>query len=156
MIKSEIMEKGWSERRKAFTMFYGSDALDASVLMMPLVGFLPANHPRMESTINLIIKELSRDGLVRRYKIYDNLEGTEGSFLICSFWLVDCLTQLGRLDEAEELLERLISCANKLGLYSEEVNPRNGEALGNFPTAYPHMALISSAISLNTALNRRK
>ncbi len=155
-IKSEIMEKGWSERRKAFTMYYGSDALDASVLMMPLVGFLPANHPRMESTINLIIKELSRDGLVRRYKIYDNLEGTEGSFLICSFWLVDCLTQLGRLDEAEELLERLISCANKLGLYSEEVNPRNGEALGNFPTAYPHMALISSAISLNTALNRRK
>jgi GH15 family glucan-1,4-alpha-glucosidase len=154
MIKSEIMEKGWSERRNAFTMYYGSDALDASVLMMPIVGFLPANHPRMESTIDQIIKELSHNGFVRRYKIYDNLDGKEGSFLICSFWLVDCLTQLGRLDDAEKLLNRLIRCANRLGLYSEEIDSRTGAALGNFPTAYPHMALIGSAINLNAALHR--
>ncbi|MFQ5998489.1 MAG: glycoside hydrolase family 15 protein [Candidatus Bathyarchaeia archaeon] len=155
-IKNDIMKKGWSTKKKAFTMYYGSDDLDASNLLMPLVKFLPAKHPKMKATIERITEELSEDGLVRRYKSHDNLEGEEGAFTICSFWLVDCLTKLGRLEEAQNLFEKLLTYANGLGLYSEEIDIKTGESLGNFPQSYTHMALINSAINLNTALSQKK
>ena len=153
-IKKDILDKGWSAKKRAFTMYYGSEDLDASNLLMPLVRFLPASHPKMKATIERTMQELTRDGLVMRYKKSDNLQGEEGAFMICSFWLVDCLTKLGRLKESQKLFEKLLSHANHLGLYSEEIDLKTGEALGNFPQAYTHMALINAAINLDAALSR--
>ncbi|MFQ5761850.1 MAG: glycoside hydrolase family 15 protein [Candidatus Bathyarchaeia archaeon] len=154
-IRNDILEKGWSNEKKAFAMYYGGNHLDASNLLMPLVGFLPATDPRMTATIERTVEDLSKDGLVMRYKIDDNLEGDEGAFIICSFWLVDCLTKLGRLEEAQKLFEKLLTHANHLGLYSEEIGLKTGKALGNFPQAYTHMAFINAAINLDNALTEK-
>lgn len=155
-VKKAIMSRGWSRRKKAFTLYYGSSELDASNLLMPLVRFLPATHPKMKATIERVIEELSQDGLVKRYKIDDNLQGEEGAFSVCSFWLVDCLTELGRLEDARELFEKLLAYADDLGLYSEEIDPQTREALGNFPQAYTHMAFITSVVNLDAALSRER
>jgi len=153
-IKSQILANGWSTKKKAFTMVLGEDDLDAANLLMPLVGFLPARDPKMTSTIQRIREELSKGDLVYRYNMDDGQLGKEGAFTVCSFWMVDCLTRLGKLGEAEGLLNQLLKRANHLGLYSEEIDPVTGEALGNFPQAYTHMGLITASIRLEEA--RRK
>ena len=154
-IYEEIMEKGWNPRKNSFVQYYGSDALDASLLMMPLVKFVGPTDPRWIATLQRIQEELAYDTLVDRYKTEeaapDGLEGSEGSFSLCSFWLVECLTQAGRLDEARLALEKMFSYANHLGLYAEEIG-QSGEALGNFPQAFTHLALISAAVHLDRAL----
>jgi GH15 family glucan-1,4-alpha-glucosidase len=154
-IYEEIMEKGWSSEKKSFVQYYGSDALDASLLLMPLTKFVGPTDPRWISTLERIQSELTYDTLVDRYKTEkaapDGLSGDEGSFSLCSFWLVECLTRAGRLDEARLALEKMFSYANHLGLYAEEIGP-GGEALGNFPQALTHLALISAAVHLDRAL----
>jgi GH15 family glucan-1,4-alpha-glucosidase len=163
-IYEEVMAKGWNEKRRAFTQFYGSDDLDASLLIMSLVFFMAPTDPRMISTINAIRKNpgdggLVSDSLVYRYPpqaLIDGLPGAEGTFNMCSFWLVEALTRASagmpeKLDEARLLFERVLGYANHLGLYSEQTGPQ-GEALGNFPQAFTHLALISAAFNLDRML----
>ena len=158
------MKCGWSPDRKAFVQAYGSDALDASNLIMPLVFFLSPTDPRMLSTIDAISRPpkeggLVSDSLVYRYDVertHDGLSGQEGTFNMCTFWLVEALTRAGRvdrarLDRARLLFEQMLSYANHLGLYAEQIGPR-GEALGNFPQAFTHFTLISAAFNLDRAL----
>jgi len=154
-IYEEIMQRGWNEKKKAFVQFYGSEALDASNLIMPLVFFLSPMDPRMVCTVDATLDELTYDSLVRRYDpgeaADDGFTGEEGTFSLCTFWLVECLTRQGRVDEARFLFERMLGYANHLGLYSEEVGV-TGEALGNFPQAFTHLTLISAAFNLDRAL----
>ena len=154
-VYEEIMAKGWNPERNSFVQSYGSDALDASLMLMPLTKFVGPTDPRWLATLERIQEELTYDTLVDRYKVEeaasDGLKGSEGSFSICSFWLVECLTQAGRLDDARLALEKMFSYANHLGLYAEEIG-RSGEALGNFPQAFTHLSLISAAIHLDEAL----
>jgi GH15 family glucan-1,4-alpha-glucosidase len=165
-IYEEVMTQGWSEKRNAFTQFYGSDELDASLLIMPLVFFMAPNDPRMLKTITAILRNPREDGLVSDSLVYryppqtriDGLPGEEGTFNMCSFWLVEALTRAGqaipeKLDEARILFERMLGYANHLGLYAEQTG-RQGEALGNFPQAFTHLALISAAFNLDRALGR--
>jgi GH15 family glucan-1,4-alpha-glucosidase len=154
-IYEEIMEKGWSEEKQSFTQHYDTDALDASLLLMPLMKFVGPTDPRWLSTLDAIQRELTHDTLVDRYRVGDSaddgLEGEEGSFSICSFWYVECLTRAGRLDEARLAFEKMLSYANHVGLYAEEIG-HSGEHLGNFPQAFTHLALISAAIHLDRTL----
>jgi len=154
-IYEEIMEKGWNAERGSFVQHYGGDALDASLLLMPLVKFVGPTDPRWLATLDSIQEELTYDTLVDRYSTEeaapDGLVGDEGSFSLCSFWFVECLTQAGRLDEARLALEKMFSYANHLGLYAEEIGS-SGEALGNFPQALTHLSLISAAVHLDRAL----
>ncbi len=151
-IHAEVCERGYNTRKKAFTQYFGSDAIDASLLLMPLVGFLPITDERVRGTIEAIERELMQDGLVLRYRPQeekiDGLPGREGVFLPCSFWFADCLHLLGRKKEARELFERLLNLRNDLGLLSEEYDPREKRQLGNFPQAFSHVALISAAAIL--------
>ncbi len=151
-IHAEVCEHGYNREKKAFTQSYGSDALDASILMMPLVGFLPATDERVRSTIAAVQRELTMDGFLIRYrpeeKNVDGLPGTEGVFLPCTFWLVDCLHLIGKTDEARELFERLLAVRNDLGLLAEEYDPHEKRQLGNFPQAFTHVALVNSALML--------
>jgi GH15 family glucan-1,4-alpha-glucosidase len=153
-IYEQIMERGWSEQRKAFVQHYGSDVLDASLLLMPLVKFIAPTDPRWLSTLDAITEELVSDTLVQRYHALaapDGLLGEEGTFSICSFWYVEALTRAGRVDEARLAFEKMLTYANHLGLYSEEIGP-TGELLGNFPQAFTHLALISAAFNLDREL----
>jgi GH15 family glucan-1,4-alpha-glucosidase len=147
-IHEEVCRKGFDQERGSFVQHYGSKALDASALMLPLVGFLPPDDPRMTGTVNAIQRELSVDGLVRRYSSDESVDGLppgEGIFLPCSFWLVDNLAMQGRRDEARALFERLVGLCNDVGLISEEYDPDQGRLLGNFPQAFTHVSLINSA-----------
>jgi GH15 family glucan-1,4-alpha-glucosidase len=153
-IHDEVCEKGYNEKVGAFTQYYGCDQLDASVLMIPLVGFLPPSDPRVVSTVEAVQRGLMDDGFVLRYRTADDggvdgLTGREGAFLACSFWLVDCLHMIGRQDEAVELFERLLSLRNELGLLSEEYDPVAKRLVGNFPQAFSHVSLINSACRLS-------
>ncbi len=153
-IHEEICRLGYNAERKAFTQTYGSDGLDASLLMAPLVGFLPATDPRMVSTIEAIQRELMFDGLVYRYhptasKDVDGLPPGEGAFLPCTFWLVDCLYLMGRMQEARELFGKLLPLCNGLGLLAEEYDPKQGRMVGNFPQAFSHVGLVNSAKNLS-------
>jgi GH15 family glucan-1,4-alpha-glucosidase len=154
-IYEEVMDKGWNPERNSFVQHYGGEALDASLLLMPLVKFVGPTDPRWLATLDRIQEELTYDTLVDRYSTDeaapDGLVGDEGSFSLCSFWFVECLTQAGRLDEARLALEKMFSYANHLGLYAEEIGS-SGEALGNFPQALTHLSLISAAIHLDRAL----
>jgi GH15 family glucan-1,4-alpha-glucosidase len=154
-IRMEVLRKGWSNERNSFVMHYGSHELDAANLMLPLIGFLPADDEKMKATIEATIKELADGALVYRYKMRDGLKGKEGAFLLCGFWLVVCLAKLGRIDEAMKNFEELLGRANHLGLFSEEVDPKTGEALGNFPQAFSHMGLILAASEVDRAMNGR-
>jgi GH15 family glucan-1,4-alpha-glucosidase len=151
-IRAEVLANAWSEEKQAFTQFYGSEELDAGVLLLPLVGFLPATDARMVSTVEAIRRELTVDGLVLRYRPeqsgVDGLPGGEGVFLPCSFWLASVLALQGRFDEARELFERLLDLRNDVGLLSEEWDPAAARQLGNFPQAFTHLALIETALSL--------
>jgi GH15 family glucan-1,4-alpha-glucosidase len=156
-MREDILLNGYDPNYRsgtgAFVQHYGSKQLDASVLMLPLVGFIEADDPRMRSTIDAIQRELtSPQGLVYRYKGFDDgLEGGEGTFSICTFWLVSNLIKLGRLDEARSLFRTLGSFANDLGLFSEEVDADTGDMLGNFPQAFSHLAFIDNAVALDRA-----
>ena len=154
-IHREVIEKGYNSERGAFTQYYGADTLDASVLLMAELGFLPPRDPRLVSTVDVISRELMSGGLVRRYELsagasssVDGLPGTEGAFLACSFWLADALHMAGRYDEAAELFERLLGLRNDVGLLSEEYDPRYGRQVGNTPQAFSHVPLIQTALNL--------
>jgi GH15 family glucan-1,4-alpha-glucosidase len=153
-IHAEVCEKGFNVEKQAFTQYYGCDQLDASILMMPLVGFLPAKDPRVVSTVEAVQRELMDDGgFVLRYRTTDDgsvdgLTGREGAFLACSFWLADCLHMIGRVDEATALFERLLSLRNDLGLLAEEYDAVAGRQVGNFPQAFSHVSLVNTACRL--------
>ena len=148
----EICARGFDARLNSFTQAYGNTTLDASLLMIPLVGFLPPEDPRVRGTVEAIQRELCHDGLVRRYHTHETQDGLppgEGVFLACSFWLADALVLLGREDEARELFERLLGLSNDVGLLAEEYEPRAGRLVGNFPQAFSHLALVSTAQNLS-------
>ncbi|MBS1891738.1 MAG: glycoside hydrolase family 15 protein, partial [Actinobacteria bacterium] len=143
--KAEICEKGC--RDGVFRQHYDTDALDASLLLMPLYRFLPGDDPRIVATVNAIAENLTEEGLVLRYKVDetdDGLTGKEGTFLICSFWMVSALSEIGEQDRARKLCERLLGMAGWLDLYAEELDPQSGRHLGNFPQAFTHLALINA------------
>jgi GH15 family glucan-1,4-alpha-glucosidase len=149
---AEVCAKGYDEELGSFTQSYGSKRLDASLLVLPLVGFLPVSDPRIRGTIEAVERELLQDGLVLRYRTeeggVDGLPAGEGVFLPCSFWLIDCYELLGRHDDAHALFERLLGLANDLGLFSEEYDPAAGRLLGNFPQAFTHLAFVNSAFDI--------
>jgi GH15 family glucan-1,4-alpha-glucosidase len=152
-IHAQVLANAWSERKQAFAQSYGADELDAAVLLMPLVGFLPATDPRVVSTVDAIRRELTVDGLVLRYRPeesgVDGLPAGEGVFLACTFWLVMVLELQGLHDEARELFERLLDLRNDVGLLAEEYDPIAGRQLGNFPQAFTHLSLVSAALALS-------
>jgi alpha,alpha-trehalase len=155
-IRDAILQRGWSEAKQAYAQSFDSDELDAAALLMPLVGFLPATDERMRSTIEAIARELTQDGLVLRYLNdeglnADGLTGEEGTFVICSFWLVSCLARAGEVERAEALFDQLASYANDLGLLAEEIDAEHGELLGNFPQAFSHIGLITAAWEIDQA-----
>ena len=152
-IQADILEHG-VDARGVFTQRYGSTALDASLLLVPLLRFLPASDPRVVATVNAIADELTVDGLVLRYRVEetdDGLSGEEGSFTICSFWLVSALAEIGDVQRAHDLCERLLAYASPLQLYAEEIDPRTGRHLGNFPQAFTHLALINAVVHVINA-----
>jgi GH15 family glucan-1,4-alpha-glucosidase len=155
-IYEEIMEHGWNEQVGSFVQYYGGDALDASALLMVLTRFTGPTDPRITRTIERIQQELTSDSLVSRYNperaADDGFGGQEGTFSLCSFWLVEALARAGRLEEARLILEKMLTYANHVGLYAEEIGA-TGEALGNFPQAFTHLALISACYNLDRALN---
>jgi GH15 family glucan-1,4-alpha-glucosidase len=151
-IREAILEQGWSEKAGAFTQSFGSDELDASNLMMPIVGFLPADDAKMLATINATEERLTDErGLVFRYLAEDGLEGSEGTFLLCTFWLAHALAMAGQVERAKETFERAVAFANDVGLLAEEVNEQTGELLGNFPQAFSHIGLINAAWAITEA-----
>lgn len=155
-IRTDILLHGYNTQMGTFTQSYGDTALDASNLLLPLVGFIAPDDPRMRSTVDRIMEQLTDErGFVYRYRADDGLAGDEGTFTICTFWLVDNLAMQGRVAEARSLFERLLSYAGRLGLFSEEIDSRNGMALGNYPQAFAHIALINSAHNLKKAEMRR-
>ncbi len=155
-ISEDIMTRGYDEEIGSFVQAYGSKHPDASVLLLPLRGFLPVADERVRSTVDAVRRELEvDDGLLLRYKNDDGLEGDEGAFLMCSFWLVELLARMRDLDEAGRLFERLLSLAGPLGLYAEEIDPSTGAHLGNFPQGFTHMGLITAATAIDEELSAR-
>jgi GH15 family glucan-1,4-alpha-glucosidase len=151
-IKNAVLEQGWSERAQAFTQSFGSDDLDASNLMIPLVGFLPADDPRVLSTIDAIADNLRDEhGLIYRYRAHDGLAGDEGTFLLCTFWLSQALAKAGQIERAKDTFSAAVSFANDLGMLAEEVDPRTRELLGNFPQAFSHIGLVNAAWAISEA-----
>jgi GH15 family glucan-1,4-alpha-glucosidase len=157
-IRTEVLEQGYDEELRSFVQSYGSKRIDASLLTIPLYGFLPAEDPRVRGTLEAVRRELLVDGLVRRYRhdegveAVDGLPPGEGAFFLCSFWFVDNLVLRGELDEAREMFERLLSVRNDLGLLSEEYDPKLERLVGNFPQAFSHIGLVNTALRLDQAL----
>ncbi|GGM39711.1 glycoside hydrolase family 15 protein [Promicromonospora citrea] len=159
-IHADVCARGFDPARNTFTQFYGSEGLDAALLLIGQVGFLPWDDPRVVGTVEAVQRELSHDGLLLRYRTaaddrVDGLPGEESTFLVCSFWLVDALHGIGRRDEAVALFERLVSLTNDLGLLSEEYDPRTGAHLGNTPQAFSHLGLVNSALRLGRGVTVR-
>ena len=152
-IKDEVLERGFDAKRGAFVQAYGSDLLDATCLLLPLVGFLPASDERVRGTIRAVEEHLlSPEGFVYRYKGFDDgLAGDEGAFLLCTFWLADNLIAIGEVDRARTLFEKCLAAGNDLCLFSEEYDPRTNTMLGNFPQAFSHLGLINTAVQLQRA-----
>ncbi|AKC70090.1 glycoside hydrolase family 15 protein [Pandoraea oxalativorans] len=151
-IHADVCANGFDKERNAFMQAYGSSEMDASALMIPLVGFLPPDDPRVVGTVEAVERELMRDGLVERYRtsrVDDGLPAGEGAFLACSFWMVDCLVMIGRQRDARALFERLLSLRNDVGLLAEEYDTAHGRQVGNFPQAFSHIALVHAAIRLD-------
>jgi GH15 family glucan-1,4-alpha-glucosidase len=159
-VHREVCEKGFDTDRGTFTQYYGSSGLDAALLLIPRVGFLPPDDPRVRGTIEAVQRELTEDGFVLRYRTdadaaseegtVDGLPGHEGAFLACSFWLADALALTGRRDEARTLFERLLELRNDVGLLSEEWDPQARRQLGNTPQAFSHVGLVNTALALAT------
>src|SRR5215207_9428753 len=148
-IHAEVCERGYDAGRRTFTQYYGSRELDASVLNIPLVGFLPGTDDRVTGTIDAVWRELGRDGFVSRYSTAetdDGLTGDEGQFLACSFWLVNALARNGRVGDARTLFERLLDLRNDLGLLAEEYDVARSRQVGNFPQAFSHLTLVLAAL----------
>jgi GH15 family glucan-1,4-alpha-glucosidase len=158
-VHAEVCEHGYDAGRNTFTQYYGSRELDASVLNIPLVGFLPGTDERVTGTIDAVIAELGKDGFVARYstdETDDGLPGSEGQFLACSFWLVSALAANDRVDQARELFERLLALRNDVGLLAEEYDVERGRQVGNFPQAFSHLALVKAAQDLAAAVDGRR
>jgi GH15 family glucan-1,4-alpha-glucosidase len=156
-IREEILDRGWSEEAGAFTQTFGAPELDASTLLMPIVGFIAADDPRMRSTIEAVEERLTDDrGLVFRYLAEDGLAGEEGTFLLCTFWLAQAWALAGEPGRAREVCERAITFRNDVGLLAEEVDPRTGELLGNFPQAFSHIGLVNAAWAITEAERRTR
>ncbi|CAL9620235.1 Trehalase [Streptomyces sp. enrichment culture] len=151
-VHQEVCERGYDPARNTFTQYYGSKELDAALLLIPRVGFLPPDDPRVLGTVEAVREELEHDGLLRRYSArrttVDGLPGDEGTFLVCSFWLADALHMAGRTDEARRLFERLVGLVNDVGLLGEEYDPATGRQLGNYPQAFSHIGLVNTALAL--------
>ena len=150
-IHAEVCSRGWHAGRRAFTQHYGATHLDASLLMIPLVGFLPPEDPRVVSTVEAIGRDLCVDGFVRRYRDAQEVDGLppgEGAFLPCTLWLADALCLMGRHDEARGLFEQVLAIRNDVGLLAEEYDARAGRLVGNFPQAFTHVGLVNSALNL--------
>lgn len=151
-IGDEIHDRAWSDSLGAFAQSFDSDELDASVLMMAIVGFLPADDERMRSTIEVIDEQLTDEsGFVYRYQGHDGLDGEEGTFALCTFWLAHCWALLGDVERARAICDRMVACANDVGLFSEEIDPQTGELLGNFPQAFTHIGLVNAAWAIHVA-----
>jgi GH15 family glucan-1,4-alpha-glucosidase len=153
-IHDQVCDEGFNVAKGSFTQYYGSDQMDASLLMIPMVGFLPAHDPRVKGTIEAVERELMDGGFVLRYRTadtgdVDGLTGREGAFLACSFWMADCLAMLGRTEDARKMFDRLLGLRNDLGLLSEEYDPVAGRLVGNFPQAFSHVSLVNSAAKLS-------
>ena len=162
-IRAEVLEQGYNHELGSFVQSYGSRRLDASLLTIPLFGFLPPEDPRVRGTLEAVRRELLVDGFVQRYRhdpevrSVDGLPPGEGAFFLCSFWFVDNLVLLGELDEAREMFERLLALRNELGLLSEEYDPKLGRLVGNFPQAFSHIGLVNTAMRLEPpALSERR
>jgi pentatricopeptide repeat protein len=147
-IKEVVLEKGFDDGLNSFVQYFGSSVVDAANLRLPVLGFLPFRDPRIQGTIDRTLEDLMENGLVYRYRNPDGLMGKEGAFAACTFWLVDALALSGRTEEAWDIFDGMTKHANHVGLFSEQYDPATGEALGNFPQAYSHVALINSAINL--------
>jgi GH15 family glucan-1,4-alpha-glucosidase len=158
-LHAQICEKGFSAKKNSFVQAYGTEELDASLLLIPLVGFLPADDPRVQATVEAIRRELMPDGLVLRYdtsRTPDGLPPGEGVFLACSFWMVSSLKAVGREQEAVALFEHLLSLTNDLGLLSEEYDIHGKRLVGNFPQAFSHIALVNAAFDLEDGKGMRE
>jgi GH15 family glucan-1,4-alpha-glucosidase len=152
-LRAAILEQAYDEDGGVYAGAFGSDRLDASVLLMPIMGLVAADDERMLATIHAIDRELGVDGLVRRWT---GASEDEGAFVICSFWLANCLAAAGQLERAREVFERVVGHANDLGLLAEEIDPRDGSLLGNFPQAFSHVGLITAAWSIDQAAAREQ
>ncbi|MBV9379673.1 MAG: glycoside hydrolase family 15 protein, partial [Streptosporangiaceae bacterium] len=155
-VHAQVCEQGYSAERGAFVQYYGATELDAAVLLIPEVGFLPPEDPRVVSTVDVLRRELVSDGFLRRYEVdaggtsaVDGLPGSEGAFLACSFWLANALDFSGRRPDAVAIFERLLGLCNDVGLLSEEYDPRYGRLVGNMPQAFSHVPLIQAALNLS-------
>jgi GH15 family glucan-1,4-alpha-glucosidase len=160
-VATEVRTRAWNEEKQAYSQYYGSDELDASVLLMALVGFVPPTDERFVSTVEAIRRELTVEGLVCRYISHadgnvDGLPAGEGVFLPCSFWLAEVLARQGKIDEARELFERLLDLRNDVGLLAEEYDPVAGRQLGNFPQAFTHLALVGAAMAIGEGRSMRQ
>ncbi len=156
-IRDAILEHGFNERVGAFTQSFDSEVLDASALMLPIVGFLPANEPRMRATLEAIERGLTDErGLVYRYQGEDGLEGEEGTFLLCTFWLAQAYARAGEVERARDAFSRAVEYVNDVGLLAEEVEPESGELLGNFPQAFSHIGLVNAAWAITQAEEARR
>jgi GH15 family glucan-1,4-alpha-glucosidase len=156
-IRTAILTRGWDERAGAFTQAFGSEDLDASSLMLSITGFLAGDDPRMKATIDAIARRLTDErGLVYRYLSHDGLAGAEGTFLLCTFWLAQAQALAGDAEAASATFERAVAAINDVGLLAEEVDPRNGEMIGNFPQAFSHIGLINAAWAISQAQQRAK
>jgi GH15 family glucan-1,4-alpha-glucosidase len=152
VIHAEVCQLGFNPQINSFVQYYGAKELDASLLMIPLVGFLPAKDPRVQGTVEAIRKHLMRDGFVQRYQpdpSVDGLPAGEGAFLACTFWQADALVQTGRHVEARTIFERLLTLCNDVGLLSEEYDPQARRLVGNFPQAFSHVGLVNTAMNLS-------
>jgi GH15 family glucan-1,4-alpha-glucosidase len=158
-VRDEVLTKGFDEERNTFTQHYDTDAVDAALLMLPQVGFIPGDDPRMLGTIEAVERELMRDGLVLRYRTetgVDGLPGDEHPFLACSFWLVSAYALAGQQRKAAELMERLLQLPNDVGLLPEEYDPVAERFVGNFPQAFSHLTLVGAAIDLERGAQRER
>jgi GH15 family glucan-1,4-alpha-glucosidase len=155
-VREDVLANGWDEERQTFTQSYGSVALDAANLLISVYGFLPGDDPRVTATIQATMRELTRDGMLYRYTSEDGLPGQEGVFSICTFWLADALILSGDIEGGERVFRRMLRFASPLGLYSEQIDPRTGDFLGNFPQAFTHIALINTAHLLERAYAERR
>lgn len=152
-IRKEVFSRGWNDKKSAFVQHYETDALDSSALLFPFYGFVDFNDPRMLSTVRAIERELMQDGFIYRYRTEDGLSGEEGTFLLCTFWLIDNYIGQGRIEEAERMICQIEKAANHLGLFSEMYDVKWKEALGNFPQAFTHIGYINSVVSLLSKKN---
>lgn len=149
-IRRAVEERGYDRRRGVFVRSFGSRQMDAALLLLPMVGFVDYRDDRMVRTTDAVWKDLGRDGLIWRYRGADGLNGTEGAFLACSFWLAEVLAQQGRWDEARDVFDRAVATGNDVGLFSEEFQPGTGEMLGNFPQSLSHLSHVAAAVALTS------